>query len=122
MSKAAIPVPKRGFVTHEEEARWLADMIMLRINEGLTSAGIAAQASSPKQLYELILLCLGSAGERQAKELQHVFDMRWEADRRAIERWRAAAPGRDLTLPDHTDLVVWLLEQWSGSASAGGGA
>ena len=30
---------------------------------------------------------------------------------RAIQRWRAAAPGRDLTIPDHADLCVWLLEQ-----------
>jgi hypothetical protein len=44
-------------------------------------------------------------------ELQQGFDLRWAADMRAIKRWREAAPGRELTLPDHADLCVWLLEQ-----------
>ena len=44
-------------------------------------------------------------------ELEHVFDLRWQADMRAIRRWQAAAPGREQTWPDHADLVVWLLEQ-----------
>lgn len=39
------------------------------------------------------------------------FQLRWNADRRAVERWRAAGSGRELTNPDHADLVVWLLEQ-----------
>jgi hypothetical protein len=33
------------------------------------------------------------------------------ADLRAIEMWRAAHPAQSCTLPDHADLVVWLLEQ-----------
>lgn len=45
------------------------------------------------------------------KEYEATFQMRHKADVRAIKRWRAASPGRDLTLPDHADLVVWLLEQ-----------
>lgn len=43
-------------------------------------------------------------------EIEAIFDMRWAADMRAIKRWQAAT-GRDLTWPDHADLVVWLLEQ-----------
>ncbi len=43
-------------------------------------------------------------------ELEAVFDMRWNCDMRAIKRWQAAT-GRDLTWPDQTDLLVWLLEQ-----------
>jgi hypothetical protein len=39
------------------------------------------------------------------------FDMRWKADMRAIERWQKAHPGKELTWPDHADLVTWLLEQ-----------
>ncbi len=39
------------------------------------------------------------------------FDLRWDADMRAIKRWQAAHPGNDLTWPDHADMVVWLLEQ-----------
>jgi hypothetical protein len=44
-------------------------------------------------------------------DLERTFDLRWKADIRAIARWRAAAPGRNLTMPDHADLCVWLLER-----------
>ncbi len=43
-------------------------------------------------------------------ELEASFDLCWAADMRAIKRWQAAT-GRDLTWPDHADMVVWLLEQ-----------
>jgi hypothetical protein len=43
-------------------------------------------------------------------EQQQSLDFRWEADMRAIKRWQAAGPGRELTWPDHADMVVWLLE------------
>jgi hypothetical protein len=46
----------------------------------------------------------------EVEELQKTFDLRWNADMRAIERWQAAT-GQTLTWPDHADLVVWLLEQ-----------
>lgn len=46
-----------------------------------------------------------------AWELQLTFELRWKADMRAITRWRDANPGNELVLPDHADLVVWLLEQ-----------
>ena len=39
------------------------------------------------------------------------FQLRWQADKRATERWRKEAPDRELTWPDHADLVVWLLGQ-----------
>lgn len=40
-----------------------------------------------------------------------LFDLRWQADMRATKMWRDAHPGNDLVIPDHADLVVWLLEQ-----------
>jgi len=43
-------------------------------------------------------------------ELEALFDLRYNADMRAIKRWQAAT-GRHLTWPDHADLVVWLLKQ-----------
>ncbi len=49
-----------------------------------------------------------------AEELAYMnalFYMTWAADMRAIKRWQAAGTGRELTWPDHADLVVWLLEQ-----------
>jgi hypothetical protein len=42
------------------------------------------------------------------------FDLRWNADMRAIKRWQAAHPGKELVWPDHADLVVWLMEQLDG--------
>ena len=48
--------------------------------------------------------------EDQLADMQAIFDLRWDADMRAIRRWQAAT-GRDFTWPDHADLVVWLLEQ-----------
>lgn len=58
---------------------------------------------------------IASAPEMQAeiKDMQRMFDLRWEADMRAIKRWQAAHPGNDLVWPDYADLVVWLLEQLS---------
>ena len=42
-------------------------------------------------------------------ELQTSSDLRWNADQRARERWRAAHPDQPLTWPDHVDLCVWLM-------------
>lgn len=39
------------------------------------------------------------------------FDIRWEADMRAIKLWQEANPGNDLMWPDHADLCVWLMEE-----------
>lgn len=52
-----------------------------------------------------------SALEAELADLQRSFDLRWNADMRAIKRWQAAGPNRELTWPDHADLVVWLLER-----------
>jgi hypothetical protein len=46
------------------------------------------------------------------------FDMRWEAQLRGVERWREANPGNDLVMPDHADLIVWLLEQLDATPDA----
>ena len=43
------------------------------------------------------------------EELEAIFDLRWKAHMRAIERWQKAHPGNDLVWPDHADLCVWLL-------------
>jgi hypothetical protein len=43
-------------------------------------------------------------------DLEYTFQLRWQADQRAIKRWREAT-GRTLVQPDHVDLVIWLLEQ-----------
>ncbi|MGX1237310.1 hypothetical protein AB7M71_010448 [Bradyrhizobium japonicum] len=46
------------------------------------------------------------------------FDIRWAANMRAIKRWQAAGPDRELTWPDHADLVVWLLSVWMHAPAA----
>lgn len=56
-----------------------------------------------------VLALLDAVDEGDA--LQRTFELRWEADRRAIKRWQAAHPGKELTWPDHADLMVWLLDE-----------
>lgn len=43
-------------------------------------------------------------------ERQASFDLRWDADMRAIAMWQEAT-GEELKWPNHADLCVWLMEQ-----------
>lgn len=46
-------------------------------------------------------------------DLQRTFDLRWDADQRAIKRWQAAHPTlQEVVWPDRADMVVWLLEEY----------
>jgi hypothetical protein len=45
------------------------------------------------------------------QELTALFELRRAADQMAIAQWRGAHPGNDLVIPDHADLVIWLLDQ-----------
>jgi hypothetical protein len=61
-----------------------------------------------------IITCAADEIERlraERDELEDSFDMRWEADMRAIKKWQAANQGNDLVWPDHADLVVWLMAE-----------
>lgn len=50
--------------------------------------------------------------QEEVIELRRGFELRWRASIRAMERWRAEDPvNRELIMPDHADLCVWLLEQ-----------
>lgn len=53
----------------------------------------------------------------ETSQLQDTFDATWAANMRAIKRWQAAT-GRELTWPDHADLVIWLLERIEGAEAA----
>lgn len=44
-------------------------------------------------------------------EREASFDLRWNADMRAIRMWQEAHPGNDNVWPSHDDLCVWLMEQ-----------
>lgn len=54
----------------------------------------------------------------EIEEHDQSFDLRWNADMRAIKRWQAEEPGRELTWPDHADLCVWLLNRMAGLEAA----
>lgn len=54
---------------------------------------------------------------QERDELQKIFDLQWDAQKRTIARWQAAT-GKHTTWPDHADLLVWLLEQLEASAPA----
>ncbi len=45
-------------------------------------------------------------------------DDNWEADQRAIKLWQEAHPDSDVVLPNHADMVVWLLDAWNTLAGA----
>jgi hypothetical protein len=49
--------------------------------------------------------------EAELAERRASFNLRWQADMRAINMWQQAHPERgDLVWPDHADLVVWLMD------------
>lgn len=52
-----------------------------------------------------------------AQEMDASFNLRWEADMRAIKRWQKAHSGNERVWPDHADMVVWLMEQIEGKKS-----
>lgn len=52
-----------------------------------------------------------AAAQAEARELQASSDLRWNADQRARERWKAAHPDQPQTWPDHADLCVWLMAE-----------
>jgi len=50
-------------------------------------------------------------GQKENADLRDTLDAVIAADERAVELWRAAHPGKELVIPDRTELVGWLLEQ-----------
>lgn len=49
-----------------------------------------------------------AAAKKKVTELEASFDLRWDADMRAIRLWQLAT-GEKMTWPDHADLCCWLL-------------
>src|SRR5262245_39999824 len=47
---------------------------------------------------------------KESVEHEHSFEIRWNADMRAIKKWHEAG-GDPMTWPDHADLCVWLMGQ-----------
>lgn len=61
-----VPVPRGGFLTNEDEARWLEKTILLRVQEMMALAGVRIQIV-PNSLYELLLISLDDASRRGVK-------------------------------------------------------
>ncbi len=67
---APIPLPRGGFKSNEDEAQWLEQTIVMRMNEVLRAAGVN-RTVAPKKLYELFLMSLNDAGKRALKGRPH---------------------------------------------------
>lgn len=70
-----------------------------------------------KQTLELVDFAAKLEIDNAEHEL--TFQLRHEADIRALKRWRSEAPGRELRMPDHADMVVWLLKELDKCAEGG---
>lgn len=47
----------------------------------------------------------------ELEDLDSTFELRHKADIRAIKQWREGHPERELKMPDHADLVCWLIDE-----------
>jgi hypothetical protein len=87
-------------------------------NNGLDVAdtdGHLCSAESP-EIAQALLEALTAAADKQ--EIEQLFELQAEADRRAVAAWKAAHPDRPLTSPDRCDMVVWLMEQLASAREA----
>ena len=101
LGKLAIPIPRGGFTSNEEEARWLEQTLRLRIRETLHAAGINATIA-PIGLHELLMLSLDAATRRAAIT---ALEARL-ADARAQERERCEAAIRQCRTWDTNGYIV----------------
>lgn len=63
-----LQVPKGGFTSNAEEARWLADTIAMRFEETIADRlGVRAEVETPA-MEEVILLVLNDVSRRARKE------------------------------------------------------
>ena len=56
-------------------------------------------------------MILNRTAASDVAELQVTFDLRRQADQRAIKLWQSAHPGNDLVWTDHADMVMSLLDE-----------
>jgi len=61
------PPIKRSIRTNEDEAQWLEDTVIMRVEEGLATLGLNVKCQT-KGLRDLFLLSLNKASERGRKE------------------------------------------------------
>jgi len=61
--------------------------------------------------YQLLVIEDYRKAADRIEELEHLFDLRWAADMRAIRLWQSAHPDQPRTWPDHADLGTWCLSR-----------
>jgi hypothetical protein len=57
--------------------------------------------------------------ETDNKDYSDSFQIRWDADMRAIKMYQKAHPETNGAWPDHADMCVWLMEQLAAAQEAG---
>ena len=82
-------------------------------NNGLDVADADGHLCSAEsqEIAQAVVEALTAATDVQ--ELERLFELQAEADRRAVAAWKAAHPDRPLTSPDRCDMVVWLMEEFA---------
>lgn len=60
----------------------------------------------------------GVEAAAKLEELEQLFDLTHAADMRAVVVWRGNNPGNELVLPDHVDLVTWLMDRLADADAA----
>lgn len=103
-----------GKLTYEE-----AEALALKAIHGPDGRGLIGRDRNHlhQRVARVILSTLQAQAEEirrlraEVAELQQTFDLQWESDMRASKVWREAGEGRELTLPDRTNLVMFLFER-----------
>ncbi len=103
-------------VAEFDNGDWIATDMLLSIAEAASMARELITIRS--RVVELDAAASNAIGEMltvrsELTDHQASFDLLWKANMRALARWRAANPGNDLVMPDHADMVVWLLNQFA---------
>ena len=62
-----IPVPRGGFISNADEARWLESTLIMRVEETLRKCGFQNATIQPTNLYDLLLDSLNTASIRGAQ-------------------------------------------------------
>lgn len=105
---------EEGSVTDEKMVNALIDATSFDGGAGFHEPSEQAKAARSALLSRLAELRYERDAAREDRDaLQRLADLRWAADERAIQRWQAEEPGRELQRPDHADLCCWLIVRFA---------
>ena len=115
MKSKPIPIPRGGFTSNEDEARWLAGTIGMRASETLMAATGISSNWTTDSLYELLLEGLGAAARRARKEANQAHERRvtelLAANNVEVERRREAECSAELLRIEVSLLSAKVYEQ-----------